>query len=90
MSFQFLQLILYSVNAQKAIVESEAWFRSIADNSPVMIWGSNNNRVCNYVNNTWIEFTGCSNDNLKEKAGDWGDLVHPEDIENFYKIMSFR
>jgi PAS domain S-box-containing protein len=80
--------ITEKVNAQKVIVESETWFRSIADNSPVMIWGSNNNRVCNYVNSTWIEFTGCCNDMLKEKDGDWGDIVHPEDLENFYKIFN--
>lgn len=76
--------ITEKLKSQKIIAESEAWFRSIADNSPVMIWGSDNNQSCNYVNSTWIDFTGCSTQIMEE--GDWENVVHPDDLENFHKI----
>jgi PAS domain S-box-containing protein len=74
------------LKSQKIIAESEAWFRSIADNSPVMIWGFDSNQLCNYVNSTWMEFTGLS---TKEILGsDWTDIIHPDDLENFRKIYN--
>jgi PAS domain S-box-containing protein len=78
--------ITEKLKSQKIIAESEVWFRSIADNSPVMIWGSDNNQSCNYVNSTWIDFTGCSVQVMEE--GDWGNVVHPDDLENFHKIYN--
>ena len=72
------------LKSQKIIAESEAWFRSIADNSPVMIWGSDNNQLCNYVNSTWIEFTGRTTKNIL--GSDWADIIHPDDLDNFQKV----
>ncbi|MDP3555974.1 MAG: PAS domain S-box protein [Bacteroidota bacterium] len=74
------------LKSQKIIADSEAWFRSIADNSPVMLWGADSNQVCNYVNSTFIEFTGQSTKQILES--DWTDIIHPEDIESFQKIYN--
>ena len=57
--------------------ESEARFRNMADNSPVMIWVTDQNGRCVYLNARWREFTGQS-----AEAGlglGWLDCVHPED-----------
>ncbi|MBF9253068.1 CHASE domain-containing protein [Pontibacter sp. 172403-2] len=44
--------------AQQAIIESEARFRTMADNAPVMIWVGDASGKCVYVNKQWTNFTG--------------------------------
>lgn len=46
--------------AQQKILESEARFRTMADNAPVMIWVGDPAGNCVYVNQQWIDFTGLS------------------------------
>ena len=44
--------------AEEALRESEARFRLIANSAPVMIWMSGPDKLCNYFNQPWFEFTG--------------------------------
>lgn len=44
----------------KKLAESEVYFRTMADDSPFMIWKSDVEGKCVYVNNTWIKITGLS------------------------------
>ncbi|HEX8480864.1 MAG TPA: PAS domain S-box protein [Allosphingosinicella sp.] len=64
-------------HAQQALAESEARFRSMADSAPVMMWVTDPDGHCTYLNRRWYEFTG-------QEAGEgeglgWLDAVHPED-----------
>ncbi len=63
---------------QKLIAESEVWFRSIADNSPVLIWGTNELMDCNYINKTWSDFTG-----IKNIKFNWQEIIHENDLKDF-------
>lgn len=75
----FVTDITDRVKAKTIVAEREAWFRNMADNSPVMIWVSGPDKGCTYFNNTWLEFTGRTMD---QEIGDgWAEGVHPEDIE---------
>ncbi len=75
----FVTDVTEQVKAKKIGAEKEAWFRSMADNSPVMIWVSDTNKLCTYFNNTWLNFTGRT---LEEELGDgWATGVHPEDLQ---------
>ncbi|WP_437803096.1 ATP-binding protein [Sorangium sp. So ce693] len=57
--------------------ESEQRFRSLADCAPMMIWMCGPSGGCEYVNTTWLRFTGRS---LEEELGDgWLDAVHAEE-----------
>ncbi|WP_437916758.1 ATP-binding protein [Sorangium sp. So ce302] len=57
--------------------ESEQRFRSLADCAPMMIWMCGPSGGCEYVNTTWLRFTGRS---LDEELGDgWLDAVHAEE-----------
>lgn len=59
------------------LVESEARFRNMADSTPVMMWVTDPNGYCNYLNRTWYEFTGQSEE---EGLGyGWLDATHPDD-----------
>jgi PAS domain S-box-containing protein len=52
-------------------------FRELADFAPVMIWRSNAQGDCDWVNRTWTEFTGRP---LQAELGTgWAGAVHPDD-----------
>ena len=57
--------------------ESEERFRSVANTTPVLIWMSNTDKLCTYLNHSWLEFTGRP---LEAELGNgWAESVHPED-----------
>ncbi|WP_437580964.1 ATP-binding protein [Sorangium sp. So ce887] len=66
--------------------ESEQRFRSLADAAPMMIWMSGPSGGCEYVNKTWLRFTGHT---LEAAQGDgWLDAVHAEDRPLFVSAYS--
>jgi PAS domain S-box-containing protein len=63
--------------AEQALRESEARFRSMADSAPVMIWLADTEGRLTYFNRPWLTFTGRSADeNLAET---WSESLHPDD-----------
>src|SRR5262249_40031516 len=44
--------------AAHVVRESEERFRLVANTAPVMIWMTGTDRLCTYVNQPWIAFTG--------------------------------
>ena len=65
--------------AQERLAESEARFRAMADNAPVMIWVTDDTGYCTYLNRSWYEFTGQTPD---QAAGfGWLEATHPDDKE---------
>jgi PAS domain S-box-containing protein len=64
--------------AEEAVAESEKRFRLIANTAPVLIWMSAPDKLCNYFNQSWLEFTGRS---LEQELGNgWVEGVHAEDL----------
>ncbi|WP_228242412.1 sensor histidine kinase [Porphyrobacter sp. GA68] len=59
--------------------KSEAEFRELADYAPVMIWRSNTDKLCDWFNQPWLEFTGRSMD--QELGYGWAEGVHPDDFD---------
>jgi len=73
-------------NAEEARLESENRFRIVADSAPVMIWMSAANKLCEYFNKQWLDFTGRT---LEQEVGDgWTDGVHPEDRRGCLDVYS--
>jgi len=66
-------------SAQKAVQESEARFRNLAETAPVMIWVSDENQATTYVNNKWLELTGATFE--QELGSAWLRHVHPDDLD---------
>jgi PAS domain S-box-containing protein len=66
-------------HAEATLRESEERFRLVANTAPVMIWMTDTDNLCTYVNKPALEFTGRSFD---EHMGiGWTRSVHPEDSD---------
>ena len=57
--------------------ESEARFRNMADHAPVMMWVTDAEGACIYLNRRWYEFTGQSK--AEAEGFGWLQAVHPDD-----------
>jgi PAS domain S-box-containing protein len=59
--------------------ESEERFRLVANTAPVMLWMVGTDRLRNYVNQSWLEFTGRP---LEAELGNgWAEGIHDEDLK---------
>jgi PAS domain S-box-containing protein len=65
--------------AEQVLREGEERFRVVANTAPVMIWMSGTDKLCNYFNQPWLEFTGRPIE--LELGNGWAEGVHPEDLE---------
>jgi PAS domain S-box-containing protein len=59
--------------------ESEARFRLVANTAPVMIWMSGPDKLCSYLNQPWLDFTG--RPLVSELGSGWAEGVHPHDLQ---------
>lgn len=61
----------------ESLRESEARFRTIADSAPVLLWLTDTQGNCTFVNQSWLHFTGRT---LDQEVGDgWRTNLHPDD-----------
>jgi len=77
---QLLSEIAERKRIEEALAESEAHFRTLANNGQALIWTSGTDKKCNYFNQPWLNFTGRA---LEEEIGDgWTEGVHPDDFDH--------
>lgn len=65
------------VRADAELRESEARFRNMADNTPMMMWVTDPTGKCIYRNQTWYDYTGQPKPDAG--GGEWLDASHPDD-----------
>jgi PAS domain S-box-containing protein len=74
------------VAAQQALEESEARFRNVADTAPVMIWTTDADKLCTYVNKPWLDFTGRT---LEQDLGyGWSENIHLDDRASSVQVYT--
>lgn len=72
--------------SSNSFLTNEERFRLIAISSPAIVWMTDANGKCSFVNQTWLDFTGLSlEDALNYK---WTKLVYPDDKSIFSSYYS--
>jgi PAS domain S-box-containing protein len=70
----------------ETVQESERRFRLVANTAPVLIWMSGPDKLCNYFNQSWLEFTGRP---IETQLGNgWSEGVHSEDLKGCLDIYT--
>jgi len=70
--------------SEEALRESEQSFRTLSNSGMALIWTSGTDKLCNYFNSVWLEFTGRT---LEEEMGNgWTEGVHPDDFQRCLDI----
>jgi len=86
-SARFLGVIMditAEVEYRKSLEESEERFRTMAENTDVMIAVGDESSNAIYFNKAWTVLTGRSMESLLEFG--WADLIHPEDRDRYVDI----
>jgi PAS domain S-box-containing protein len=63
-------------------IDPEQSFRLLADNAPVMIWRSGPDKLCDWFNRPWLQFTGRTME--QELGNGWTEGVHPADLSRCF------
>ena len=72
--------------AEQILRESEDRFRLVANSAPVLIWMASTDKLCNFFNQGWLNFTGRT---LEQELGNgWAAGVHPDDVERCMRTYS--
>jgi PAS domain S-box-containing protein len=73
--------------AEARLRESEARFKLMVEHAPAMIWLSGADKVCDFFNKSWLDYTGrTSTFMIQGVENGWAEDIHPEDLERCLKI----
>lgn len=64
---------------QIEINQAKELYLRIFEDFPALIWRSGLDKLCNYFNRTWLEFTGRTFE--QENGNGWAEGVHPDDFD---------
>ncbi|MEK6479470.1 PAS domain-containing protein [Catalinimonas sp. 4WD22] len=73
------------VEARHQLELRENYFRMMADNVPVMIWVTQPDGSCTYLNKRWYDFTGQSKESSLGYG--WLSTVHPDDVARSERLF---
>jgi PAS domain S-box-containing protein len=65
--------------------KSKRQFKQVADTAPVMIWMTDEDKQCNFVNKEWLRFSGRRAE--QEMGYGWIEGMHPEDYSHCAEVF---
>lgn len=61
-------------------------YQTLIEQSPILIWRSGTDMLCNYFNERWLAFTGRA---MEQEIGNgWAEGVHPDDFDRCLQIYT--
>ena len=73
------QEMLFLKRQQIEITQAKELYLKIFEDFPALIWRSRLDKLCDYFNKTWLEFTGRT---IEQEFGNgWAEGVHPDDFD---------
>ncbi len=72
--------ILSLKQQQVEISEAKELYLKIFEEFPALIWRSRLDKLCDYFNKTWLDFTGRTME--QEFGNGWAEGVHPDDLDS--------
>jgi PAS domain S-box-containing protein len=77
-------LIHQKRDIERSLRESEERFRVMADTAPVLLWIAGTDKLCEFFNRGWLDFTGRT---MKQELGyGWAEGVHRNDVWHCQEI----
>src|SRR5512133_512734 len=62
------------------ITQAKELYLKIFEEFPALIWRSRLDKLCDYFNKTWLDFTGRTME--QEFGNGWAEGVHPDDFDS--------
>ena len=73
---------------QIEISKAKELYLGILEEFPALIWRANTEKLCDYFNTTWLQFTGRT---MQEEYGyGWAQGVHPDDLDRCIEIYNLN
>lgn len=76
---QLEQELAERIRAEIGLLEKEVQYKNLADSGLTLIWTAGTDKLCDFFNKPWLEFTGRE---LEQEIGNgWAEGVHPDDFD---------
>ena len=69
----------------REIEKNKEEFSQVANTAPVMIWMTDENKLCTFVNKEWLKFTGRKKE--QEMGYGWVEGMHPDDYSRCAEVF---
>ncbi len=84
----FYRIITERKLAERAIRESEATFRTLAENIPQLAWMADSSGYIFWYNSRWFEYTGATFEQMR--GWGWRQVHHPDHVERVVALYRER
>ncbi len=78
--------ITESKRRELEVMKTNDYCYSILDQIPSLVWKTDENLECNYVNKVWSNYTGRSREESMRYG--WSNVIHPEDLDKYITMRT--